>query len=365
MKFDLLCAKITDIHQNMASHAIQTVNQSLVIRNWLIGCMIVEYEQQGEDRAQYGIRLLPTLSRKLTRNGVTGCSRQDLDRCRNLYRIYPQLSMVLNGQKKICSTLSRKSKDKHLLLSPEMILQLSWSKLLELVKIEDPQVRYFYEVQCIQGNWSVRELQRQIGSLLYERVGLSRDKAGLLQEIQQKTEPKNLADLIRDPYVLEFTGLAEKPRYRESDLEQALLDHLQDFLLELGSGFCMEVRQKRITVGEEHDYIDLVFYHRILRCHLLIDLKVRPFEHGDVGQMNFYLNWWKDNAMGKEDQLPVGLILCTAKDAVKVSYATAGMDQKLFVSRYRLLLPKPEELQKLLEADQARMMQEHAGRKRK
>lgn len=362
MDFSHLIDAIANIHTQSVAQASRSVNQSLVIRNWLIGCNIVEYEQKGEDRAQYGIRLLPTLSRKLTRNGVVGCSRQDLDRCRNLYRIYPQIGMVLKEQEKICSTLSRKFKDKRNFLNPDMILQLSWSKLLELIKIENPRARYFYELQCIQDNWSVRELQRQIGSLLYERVGLSSDKKGLLQEIQQKTQPKNLADLIRDPYVLEFTGLAEKPRYHENDLEQALLDHLQDFLLELGSGFCLEARQKRITVSNDHDYIDLVFYHRILRCHLLIDLKVRPFEHGDVGQMNFYLNWWKDNAMGKGDQLPVGLILCTAKDAVKVSYATAGMDQKLFVSRYRLLLPKPEELQKLLEADQARMMQDGVGK---
>jgi len=346
-----------------------------VIRNWLIGCNVVEYEQKGEDRAMYGARLFPQISSKLTNKGVSSCSRQELGRYRQFYLCYPALlvnirptlSVIFKGvalPKPIRSTASVKTK-KGFHLQSDVILRLSWSQIVELLPLDTEFQRVFYALQCLNGNWSVRELQRQIGSLLYERVGFSRDKTGLLKEIQQKAEPTNLTDLIRDPYVLEFTGLAEKPRYRESDLEEALLDHLQDFLLELGSGFCLEARQKRLTVGGEHDYIDLVFYHRILRCHLLIDLKVRPFEHGDVGQMNFYLNWWKDNAMGKEDQLPVGLILCTAKDAVKASYATAGMNQKLFVSRYRLLLPKPEELQKLLEADQARMMQEKVGRKRK
>ena len=158
---------------------------------------------------------------------------------------------------------------------------------------------------------------------------------------------------MRDPYVLEFTGLAERPHYRESELEGALLDHLQSFLLELGAGFCFEARQKRITVGYEHDYIDLVFYHRRLRCHLLIDLKVRAFKHGDAGQMNFYLNYWKANEVGDGDNPPVGLLLCSGKDATKVEYATAGMDRQLFVSRYLVALPSPEQLQTLVEADRA------------
>ena len=377
MNFSHLIDAIANIHTQSVAQASRSVNQSLVIRNWLIGCNIVEYEQKGEDRAAYGERLLDKIGKALKKRGLNACSRFELGRTRQFYRYFPQIHTVIDAAS-IRVTLSLKSTGQRIsrkratpllksgaegALPPELILRLSWSQIIELLKLDTESQRVFYALQCLQDNWSVRELQRQIGSLLYERVGLSRDKAGLLQEIQQKTEPKNLADLIRDPYVLEFTGLAEKPRYHENDLEQALLDHLQDFLLELGSGFCLEARQKRISVGEEHDYIDLVFYHRILRCHLLIDLKVRPFEHGDVGQMNFYLNWWKNNAMGKEDQLPVGLILCTAKDAVKVSYATAGMDQKLFVSRYRLLLPKPEELQRLLEADQARIMQEGLGKR--
>jgi len=172
----------------------------------------------------------------------------------------------------------------------------------------------------------------------------------------------DIASLIRDPYVLEFTGLAEKSHYLESDLESALLDHLQSFLLELGTGFCFEARQKRITVGNEHDYLDLVFYHRILRCHLLIDLKIRAFQHADAGQMNFYLNYWKENVVAQGDQPPVGLLLCTGKDQTKVEYATGGLDHQLFVSRYLVALPKAEQLQQLIETDRAIWQQRHPER---
>jgi hypothetical protein len=159
--------------------------------------------------------------------------------------------------------------------------------------------------------------------------------------------------MIRDPYVLEFAGLADKPRYHEAVLETALLDHLQAFLLELGAGFCFEARQKRVTVGREHDYLDLVFYHRLLRCHLLVDLKVRPFRHADAGQMNFYLNYWKREVMAEGDNPPVGLLLCSDKDQTKVEYSTAGLDRQLFVSRYLVALPRPERLRRLIEDDRA------------
>jgi predicted nuclease of restriction endonuclease-like (RecB) superfamily len=213
----------------------------------------------------------------------------------------------------------------------------------------------------LKGNWSKRQLQRQIGSLLYERTGLSTDKRAVIEHarLQAIESPQQVADLIRDPYVLEFAGLAEKPHYLEQDLEKALLDHLQTFLLELGSGFCFEARQKRITVGDEHDYLDLVFYHRILRCHLLIDLKTRAFQHGDAGQMNFYLNFWKAEMMAEGDQPPVGFILCTDKKETRVDYATAGLDQQLFVSRYLVALPSVETLQALIEQDTAVWQQQH------
>lgn len=209
----------------------------------------------------------------------------------------------------------------------------------------------------------MKELQRQIGSLLYERTGLSTDKAAVLARAHQHdTEaPSSITALIRDPYVLEFTGLADKPDYLEKDLEQALLDHIQSFHLELGTGFCFEARQRRVTIGNEHDYIDLVFYHRILRCHLLIDLKTRAFQHGDAGQMNYYLNYWKDQIMQRADQPPVGLILCTDKNQTRVDYATGGLDHQLFVSRYLHVLPSAEALQRLIEEDTARWQQLHSA----
>ena len=246
-------------------------------------------------------------------------------------------------------------------LGHELVLGLSWTHLIDLLGIDDPWKRAFYENECIKGGWSKRQLQRQIGSLLYERTGLSTDKQAVIERARQQAmeTPADIADLIRDPYVLEFAGLAEKPHYLENDLERALLDHVQHFLLELGTGFCFEARQRRITVGNEHDRIDLVFYHRILRCHLLIDLKTRAFQHTDAGQMNFYLNYWKDQVVADGDNPPVGLLLYTDKDSTKVEYATAGLDHQLFVSRYQVVLPKPEELERLIEEDRAVWEQRH------
>ena len=239
------------------------------------------------------------------------------------------------------------------LLALPLLMRLSWTHILELIRIENPWMRAFYENECISGSWSVRQLKRQMESLLYERTGLSTDKQAVIARARQPgtSDPQHISELMRDPYVLEFTGLSEQAAYHESDLETALLNHLQNFLLELGNGFCFEARQKRITTGTDHDYIDLVFYHRKLRCHLLIDLKIRKFRHGDAGQMNYYLNYWSDHEMEDGDNPPVGLILCAGKDEAKAHYATAGMDQLLFVSRYLVVLPKPEELQALITAD--------------
>jgi predicted nuclease of restriction endonuclease-like (RecB) superfamily len=294
---------------------------------------------------------------------------------RRFYIVYPQIRQTLSDEslipvtlsrispnapdpeaERISATPSRKSPAKEpAKLSPEILLRLSWSHLIELIRVEDAWKRAFYENECLKGNWSVRQLQRQIGSLLYERTGLSKDKAAVVRRAHRQEPSADVADLLRDPYVLEFTGLGERPEYTESDLEKALLDHLQQFLLELGTGFCFEARQKRITVGSEHDYIDLVFYHRRLRCHVLIDLKTRPFTHGDAGQMNFYLNWWKAHGMDEGDQLPVGILLCSDRDRTKVEFATVGMNNKVFVSRYLVALPSPEQLQEFVERDRARI----------
>jgi predicted nuclease of restriction endonuclease-like (RecB) superfamily len=209
-------------------------------------------------------------------------------------------------------------------------------------------------------------LQRQIESLLYERTGLSSDKRAVIERAraQASVEPApSAADMIRDPYVLEFTGLAERAAWSENDLETALLDHLQRFLLELGTGFCFEARQFRMTVANKHDRVDLVFYHRTLRCHVLVDLKIRAFRHADAGQMNFYLNWFKAHMRAEGDNPPVGIVLASAKDRTEVEFATAGMDNQLFVSRYVVALPTAEQLRALIDADRAHFTQMQVDKK--
>jgi predicted nuclease of restriction endonuclease-like (RecB) superfamily len=233
----------------------------------------------------------------------------------------------------------------------KLLTSCSFTHFIELVKIEDELKRTFYEVETIKGNWSVRELKRQIGSLLYERVGLSVDKKSLLQSLENKTEIFNPSAIIKEPYILEFTGLEAKEIYSETDLETALLNHIESFLLELGTGFCFEARQKRISIENEHDRIDLVFYHRLLKCHVLVDLKVRAFSHADVGQMNFYLNYYKNEISMSSDNPPIGIILCTEKNNIKVEYATAGLDKNLFVSKYKIMLPSTKELEELVKED--------------
>ncbi|MSU61512.1 MAG: DUF1016 family protein [Pedosphaera sp.] len=413
MNYTHLIKAINSATSELQGRAVMAVNQALVMRNWLVGAYLVEFEQNGKDRAKYGERLLERVAEDVAEKNIKGLDERTLRDCRTLYGIYPQirgaltpefsrklklppipsiLSMELspseaqNSASEIHGTLTRESSVRLALppirqllsvesvmtkalvsirgsLPPELptplsidnLLRLSWTHFQEFIRLDDPWKRAFYENECLKANWSVRQLQRQIGSLLYERTGLSKNKAAVIQRARSQEPRETIADLIRDPYVLEFTGLAERPEYRESDLERALLDHLQGFLLELGEGFCFEARQRRITVGVKHNYIDLIFYRRRLRCHVLIDLKIRAFQHGDAGQMNFYLNWWKSNAVEDGDHPPVGIILCSERDRVDVEFATAGVSNKLFVSRYLVALPSAEQLRSFLEKDRARI----------
>jgi predicted nuclease of restriction endonuclease-like (RecB) superfamily len=378
MNYDALITTLAQVHQQAQAGAAGAVNRHLILRNWLIGAYLVEFQQRGEDRAKYGEGLLERVAADLRRKAVSGCSRQMLQRMRLFYLLYPQVRPEISSPPvsiserplsvnalEICSPLVSKSQasapGQPRPLAVHVLLRLSWTHLVDLLALDDPWKRAFYENECLKSNWSKRQLQRQISSLLYERTGLSTDKHAVIETARQQAAdaPNRITDLIRDPYVLEFTGLADQLRYHETDLETALLDHLQSFLLELGAGFCFEARQKRIAVGNEHDYLDLVFYHRRLRCHLLIDLKVRAFQHTDAGQMNFYLNYWKTEVMPEGDQPPIGLLLCTDKNQTKVEYATAGLDHQLFVSRYLVALPKPEQLQQIIETDRAVWEQRH------
>lgn len=381
MKYVELVKTIDTANRQLLGRAAAAVNQSLVMRNWLVGAYIVEFEQNGEDRAKYGVRLLPRLAADLKKREVRGASPDMLERMRQFYFVYPQFGSEISApvvRKFIAKTVStipsavltescektpkrisappvRKSFGNITPLSANAVLHFSWTQIIEFIRMDDPLKRAFYENECLKGNWSKRQLQRQIGSLLYERTGLSKNKKNVVRRAHRQEPQETIQNLLRDPYVLEFAGLAERSEYSESDLESALLNHLQSFLLELGAGFCFEARQKRITAANKHDYIDLVFYHRRLRCHVLLDLKVRPFRHTDAGQMNFYLNWWKAKALEPGDNPPVGILVCSDRDRTEVEFATAGMDNRLFVSRYLTALPTPERLQRFLEADRARI----------
>jgi len=360
MNYAALITVIRDTHQQAQASAAGAVNRHLILRNWLIGAYLVEFEQNGEDRAKYGERLLSRLAQDLATRQINGLGVSMLKSCRQFFRLYPQIRQPAVGelpQLRSVLRIGQPAVDQLGLaptpLVPQVLLRFSWTHFLELIRLNDPWQRAFYENECLKGRWSKRQLQRQIASQFYERTGLSTDKQAVIERARQQASamPGQIVDLIRDPYILEFTGLAEQPRYLEADLETALLNHLQAFLLELGTGFCFEARQKRITVGNDHDYVDLVFYHRLLRCHLLIDLKLAAFQHRDAGQMNFYLNYWKDQMLAEGDNPPVGLLLCADKDETKVEYATGGLDHQLFVSRYLVALPQPEQLRQLIETD--------------
>jgi predicted nuclease of restriction endonuclease-like (RecB) superfamily len=364
--FDQLIDNIYQTHSALQENAKRAINQNLTIRNWLVGCYIVEYEQNGEDRAKYGAKLLDELAKKLKSKGIKGLRSRELNTCRKFYTTYPQIWRTLSAKLQetenqsipainidvveITRTLSAIS-DYELEIAPEILLsRLSYSHFIELLQHDDPLERLFYEVETIKNNWSVRELERAINTALYIRTGLSKNKEAIISKFKNQ-KPAQSIDIIRDPYFLEFLGLEERSEYSESELEQAILDHLQKFLIELGTGFCFESRQKRITFDNTHYRIDLVFYHRILKCHILIDLKIGKFDHADAGQMNVYLNYYKDSEMSDGDNPPIGLILYGSKGETLAKYATSGMDNQLFVSKYLVQLPDKKVLENFIKKE--------------
>jgi predicted nuclease of restriction endonuclease-like (RecB) superfamily len=354
--FDSLVRTIVQVHKRLRDRAARAVNSCATLRNWLIGCHIHEYQQRGRDRATYGLRLIQTLAGYLRRHGMPNSDERELRRCRRFYLAYPQIREALTPEFAAAiparhDTLIRGTVSPELSHSGTTLVQsLSFSQLTELMDIDDLLKRAFYESECIRGGWSVRELKRQIASLYYERSGLSQDKAKLARLADSKAEKVSARQLIRDPYVFEFLGLKPQEAMAESGLEGSLLDKLQEFLLELGRGFCFEARQKRIIIGGEHFFVDLVLYHRILKCHVLIELKVGGFSHEHLGQLNTYLNWYRAHEMAPDDGPPIGILLCTRKNQALVKYACAGMDNRLFVSKYQLGLPRKEEFRRFLEA---------------
>ena len=355
-----LSEQILNIHLYFRDYAVKQINNAYTLRNWMIGHYIVDFEQRGKERAEYGEKTLKILSENLSKKGNKGFSDRNLRLFRQFYLEYPAIWQLItakfenieNEPSIIWQSLTAKfdsnenPKDLNVVPVSMLVDRLSFTHIIELLKINEPLKRSFYEVQAIQNNWTVNVLKRN----LYERVGLSSDRRNMLKKLSNENL-QQIPDIIKDPYLLEFLGIEEKAEYSESDLKQAIINHLQKFLIEMGRGFCFEARQKRITFNNRHYRIDLVFYHRILKCHVLIDLKLGEFDHADAGQMNMYLNYYKENESSKGDNSPIGIILCSQKDEALVHYATGGLPPEIFVSQYLLQLPSVDELKKLVKEE--------------
>ena len=363
--FNDLASIVQTTHDAAQSSAVKAINRMQTMRNWLIGYYIVEFEQHGKDRAEYGSQLLKKLEETVNRKGLT---RNTFQSSRNFYRLYPQ--MIENFQNRICTTVSCKSTEdatslpledvtrrtgiicptvscKFVTSGETLLSKLSFSHINEIMKVADPLARYFYEQECIKCTWSVRELRRQISTNLYVRTGISSNPEKMLS--LPSVQGHDSAELqIRQPFTFEFLGLKAQEIVDEHDLEDALITHLQEFILELGKGFCFEARQKRIIIDDEYYYPDLVFYNRILHCGVIIELKNEEFSHQNLGQLNAYVSHYKEHEMQPGDNPPVGILLCTRKGKKMVEYALAGMDNQLFVSTYMLQLPDKKTLEDFL-----------------
>ena len=377
--------RVQTILDSAQSHAARTVNTTQVVANWLIGREIVEEQQQGAKRAGYGKDMIGKLAADLKSDGATGYGELTLKLCRQFYLSFPELSApaigyaarsqlpVANVTAPIVYALRKQSGPKEdappmsyavrnqlpsTVLVPQIIEAalatewqpghlhpgLSWTHYRALMRVSNLQARAFYEIEAIQQNWKARELERQIHSLLFERLAKSRDKKGLMRLATKGHEVQTPADVFKDPMVIEFLGLPESHRLVESKLEEALTSNLQQFLLELGKGFAFVARQERLTLEGDHFYVDLVFYHTVLKCYVLIDLKVRKLTHQDLGQLQLYVNYYDRERRTTGDNPTLGLILCTDKNDTAVKYMLGTGQQNIFASRYQLHLPTEADL---------------------
>ena len=318
-----LVSLISGVWEKAKGKAALAVNTELLDANWQTGRYIVEFEQHGNVKADYGKQLLTNLSRDLTRLRGKGYSRSNLFNMRLFYVRFPKIQTVSG--------------------------QLTWSHYLELLKCDDSMEMQFYFNAAIKEGWNVRELRRQIKSSLFQRLALSTDKEGVMALANEGHRVQSAADIIRDPFVLEFAGLPKQRRYKEKDLEDALKAHMEQFLLELGRGFAFIGRQYVVPIGSRRFKVDLVFYHAILKCYVLIDLKRSEIKHGDIGQMNLYLNYFKNEICQPDDNPPIGIVPGARKDELLMEYALQGIDNQLFAARYQLYLPNREELQAQLD----------------
>ena len=370
MNFESLVGRINQVQDMLQAQTAHAINLAVTARNWLVGFYIVEFEQHGEDRAKYGENLLKNLAQRLNRRGL---GERRLYEFRLTYIIYPQIGQVIadyiakNNRQDILRLPTAKLQivenleDENLRLltakshveewqtpADRLFNRLSATHLVLLSNIKDPLKRAFYEQETIRGCWTVKELDRQISSQYYERMGLSKDKKGLQRLTDKNVQQLTPRDIIHDPVTLEFLGLQSQDVYTETRLETIILNHLQMVLMEMGRGFCFEARQKRILVDQDYFKADLIFYHRILKCHVIVDLKIDRFRHEYASQLNLYMNYYKHEVMQADDNPPIGLLLCTDYGETTVQYATEGLSQNLFVSKYRLQLPSEEEMRQYL-----------------
>lgn len=392
--FESLCKAVSQIDEVFEDNAAKAINKNITARNWLMGYYIVNYEQNGNDRAQYGAKTLQKLAERLDKKSLSYrnlrlyrqfyiefniLARPILEFASSEFGLNEQISAFLpsnlaisdcqnsNLANSVCQISNRANtvcpigqsmiaQSDEVKIPPEILFShLSYSHFLLIMGVNDSLGRTFYELETIKGVWSFRELKRQIDSNFFERTALSRDPAKMSALVQASIAKSGkmlgLKDVVKDPYVYEFVGLKEKDVVEETDLENALIKHLEEFLLELGNGFCFETRQKRILVDDDYFFCDLVFYHRILKCHVLIDLKATKIKYADIAQMNLYLAYYRKNVMENDDNPPVGILMCTAAGKELVEYATAGIEDSLFVQKYKLKLPNKEELTRWLKSE--------------
>ena len=380
LSFNNLFDAVSSLDKAFADNTAKAINRNITARNWLIGYYIVNYEQNGSDRAKYGAKTLQTLAERLNSRSL---SYRNLKLYRQFFMEFPSLAQPIcdyiikefenepntigqptvaqlgSSEMPIWQSLVAKSENSTIpirqplaaQLDPELQIpadklfsHLSFTHFSLIMGVVNPLARVFYELETMKGVWTKRELKRQIDTNYFERSGISSNPAKMSQYVQNKAEQMSLAETIKSPYVYEFLGLKDTEIIEEDELEQALIDHLEEFILELGTGFCFEARQKRILVDDEYYFCDLVFYNRILKCHVLIDLKSVRLKYDDVAQMNLYLSYFKHNVMQPDDNPPIGILMCTEAGKELVQYATDGIDDNLFVKKYRLALPVESKL---------------------
>lgn len=356
-----LFQQVAVLLKNAQQQVLRTVNSTMVFTYFEIGRMIVEEEQNGKERADYGKQVLKGLSEQLTKEFGKGFSLSNLEQIRKFFLIYSKsetllrISQIQNSQSVIVESESTipqslivefKKIDYHTLIS---FFKLTWTHYVFLMRIEDENERSFYEIETEKNNWSVRELKRQYDSALYARLALSRDKEGILKLAKEGQIIEKPKDIIKDPYILEFLGLPEMHQYSESDLEEQIINKLEHFLLELGHGFAFVARQQRISFDEKHFRVDLVFYNRVLRSFVLIDLKIGDLKHQDLGQMQMYVNYYDREMRLEGENKTIGIVLCQNKSDLLVEYTLPEDNEQIFASKYKTILPSKEDFKRVIE----------------